>query len=338
MWQALRRVCVVGTVLCAVCGPASAFGAGWPLAASAPIVCAYAEEYTGPDGSSSIHSGVDIAADEGDSILAIEAGTVTFSGSVPGAGGGTVVAVTVQTASGDRWSYMPFSGALVATGDTVDAGAAIGTLSGRGDGSSGASHVHVGLRRGDRYVDPTAFLVASATPATEPDPAVSECPETSPVTQAPPLPEAAGSVANAVDASTASGIQAPTVSAAPAAGGVAVAAAAGPAASFASPAGCVPSVAEAGPASATHGSMARIRELDVRGSTMQARAESPASPEAATRARAATSYATRGGVGLATRGVIALLVLSPVIGVSIKHAFRSRVSALGDTVAAAAGR
>jgi len=48
----------------------------------------------------------------------------------------------------------------VAKGDSLAEGDAVGALAGDGDGSSAETHLHVGVRRGDLYVDPLSVLTS----------------------------------------------------------------------------------------------------------------------------------------------------------------------------------
>ena len=62
-------------------------------------------------------------------------GRVSFAGRVPGAGGGTVLAVTIATASGSV-TLMPLASASVKAGAELAEGDSVGTLDGNGDASS----------------------------------------------------------------------------------------------------------------------------------------------------------------------------------------------------------
>ncbi|MRS11852.1 MAG: hypothetical protein EG823_02120 [Actinobacteria bacterium] len=106
------------------------------------------------------HRGVDVSAVGGDTVTAPVGGTVTFAGSVPADGGGTCIAVTIETAEGRRVSLVPLEGATVVVGEYIEAGSAIGVVREAGDDSSGEPHVHVSLRQGDLYLDPGPLLAA----------------------------------------------------------------------------------------------------------------------------------------------------------------------------------
>lgn len=94
------------------------------------------------------HRGIDLAVRVGNPVRAIGPGIVSFAGSV---GGKPVIVVTHGVL---RSTYEPVE-ALTAVGDRVLAGQVIGTVVA---GHCPAGCVHLGLRRGDRYLDPRALL------------------------------------------------------------------------------------------------------------------------------------------------------------------------------------
>jgi murein DD-endopeptidase MepM/ murein hydrolase activator NlpD len=101
------------------------------------------------------HRGVDLAAVEGDRVLAPARGVVTFAGRVVDRG-----VVTVEHPDGRRSSLEPVA-ASVAAGHVVEAGDEIGEVTGRahaGPDGTGADAVHWGVREGDVYLDPWALL------------------------------------------------------------------------------------------------------------------------------------------------------------------------------------
>lgn len=143
----------------------SASGAS-ALPAGGTVLLAFGATYTGPDGRASVHRGVDVACEPGDAVLAPAGGRVAFVGRVPDASGSTMLAVTLSTAEGSL-TLMPLQSAGVAKGDTVERGASVGVAAGFGDRSGDQPHVHVGLRRGDVYVDPSALVVAPVASGTD---------------------------------------------------------------------------------------------------------------------------------------------------------------------------
>ncbi len=135
----------------------AAEGGGWPLEGPSEVLLGFGVRYAGPDGSSATHHGIDLAADPGSRVRVIRAGTVTFAGSVPASGGGTMRAVTVD--SGDvRISYLPLIDVSVSAGQAVEAGSLLGLVAASGDGSSERPHLHIGARVGTLYVDPATYL------------------------------------------------------------------------------------------------------------------------------------------------------------------------------------
>ena len=94
------------------------------------------------------HRGVDFAVAAGTPVRAANDGVVSFAGSVAG-----TLHVTVAHAGGLRTSYSFLSSVSVRAGETVARGDVIGTTGGVGGDHDGAV-LHLGLRVGDRYVDP----------------------------------------------------------------------------------------------------------------------------------------------------------------------------------------
>ena len=97
------------------------------------------------------HRGVDMDARVGQSVHAVDAGTVTPSGM--GAGRGTV---TLRHAGGLESTYEPLE-ERVATGALVPSGAVIGTIGGPSH-CTGRPCLHLGARLGEDYLDPMLLL------------------------------------------------------------------------------------------------------------------------------------------------------------------------------------
>ena len=158
-----------------VVAPARARAAemAWPLERPSEALLGFGAAYPSGDGEAT-HRGIDLASPEGSAVLAPCSGTVSFVGSVPGVGGGTVVAATIDSGTGLSVTLLPLSDACVRRGDSLEAGSPVGELAAGGDGSSAASHLHVGVRRQDVYLDPSALLGAPAAGSgSMPDPEVS---------------------------------------------------------------------------------------------------------------------------------------------------------------------
>lgn len=134
------------------------------------VVLGFGASYSAPDGATSIHRGIDLRLPAGADVQAPCAGEVSFVGTVPGLAGGTVLAVSITTAHG-RVTLMPLASARVKKGESVAAGTSVGMLARDGDPSSAGSHLHLGLRQGDLYRDPSVLLATTAASGvTEPSP------------------------------------------------------------------------------------------------------------------------------------------------------------------------
>lgn len=88
--------------------------------------------------------GIEFATMPGDAVRAVQAGTVSWAGTIAG-----VRWVVVLHADGQRTTYGRLASSSVATGDRVATGRPVGTTT---------SSFYFGLRDGERYVDPTPFL------------------------------------------------------------------------------------------------------------------------------------------------------------------------------------
>ncbi len=96
------------------------------------------------------HRGIDLAAPPGTPVRVAERGTVVHAGPVA-----DVTWVVVAHRDGVRTSYGPLAGLAAGAGDEVERGDVLGTLAAGDHGDPGADvGLHLGARRGDRYVDP----------------------------------------------------------------------------------------------------------------------------------------------------------------------------------------
>lgn len=170
--------------------------------ASSAVTLGFGSQYHAPDGSVCVHRGMDVSASAGSDFGAPVAGEVRFAGRVPGPHGGSVQAVTIETATG-LVSLMPFERLEVSKGESVSVGECVGAVAATGDPSTDSAHVHVSLRHGDLYVDPAVLLEvvpAPQQPEIQPSPVV----EAAPV-EAAPEPPAVRS-ASAVDSPASAGV------------------------------------------------------------------------------------------------------------------------------------
>ncbi|AMY55967.1 M23 family metallopeptidase [Rhodococcoides fascians] len=99
------------------------------------------------------HRGVDLAAADGTSVLAVADGTVVFAGVVAGK-----PVVSVDHPGGLRSTYEPVT-AAVGAGARVRRGQVLGSLTSGHDGCA-ATCLHWGIKRGREYLDPTALVRA----------------------------------------------------------------------------------------------------------------------------------------------------------------------------------
>lgn len=98
------------------------------------------------------HRGADFAAAPGSPVQAVGDGVVVFAGTVAGA-----IHVVVAHPGGLRTSYSFLAATRVRKGDKVARGQVIGIAGGTGDNHP-PGRVHLGLRIGDRYVDPLGLF------------------------------------------------------------------------------------------------------------------------------------------------------------------------------------
>lgn len=123
---------------------------GWPLAGETSVERPFAPPST-PWGAG--HRGVDLLAQEGETVLAAGDGVVSYAGLLAGKG-----VVAVQHAGGLRTTYEPVT-ATVRVGEHVSQGDPLGVLA-RGHASCrpGTTCLHWGLLRGQTYLDPLSVV------------------------------------------------------------------------------------------------------------------------------------------------------------------------------------
>jgi murein DD-endopeptidase MepM/ murein hydrolase activator NlpD len=105
------------------------------------------------------HLGVDFAAAPNTPVRAAGAGVVVFAGRI-----GSAFHVVVLHVGDLRTSYDFLASIRVRRDMRVRAGDIVGTSGGRGDEHDG-NVVHLGLRRGDEYLDPMILFAAVDLPA-----------------------------------------------------------------------------------------------------------------------------------------------------------------------------
>lgn len=127
---------------------------GWPLEGKPQVVHPFDPP---PKPWLSGHRGVDLSAPQGASVLAPDAGVVSFSGTVVNR-----PVLTITAANALLLSFEPVASPLKA-GDIVVRGQIIGVVATptHCDGASSgvASCLHWGVRRGEEYLDPLQFIL-----------------------------------------------------------------------------------------------------------------------------------------------------------------------------------
>lgn len=143
--------------------------AGWVVEGEPTVLTGFGEQYASELGTQVTHHGVDCLASSGAQCLFPTGGTVSFVGSVPAGdlpGCGTTMAVSLRIEDGRTVTLMPFDDVAVSVGQHVAGGQVAGTVASSGDGSATLPHVHVGLKRGRTYYDPSELLgIAVPAPA-----------------------------------------------------------------------------------------------------------------------------------------------------------------------------
>ena len=126
-------------------------GGTWAWPVTGPVIRGF-DPPTSPFGAG--HRGIDVAVPFGTSILAPEAGTVSFAGRVGGE-----LFVTIDHGGGLSSTYSWLSSAPVRKDDVVARGQPIGAT-GTGHPGSALPHLHLGVRLDGQYLDPLDFLAA----------------------------------------------------------------------------------------------------------------------------------------------------------------------------------
>jgi murein DD-endopeptidase MepM/ murein hydrolase activator NlpD len=119
----------------------------WPLSPPPTVVRGY--DAPDPDWQPG-HRGVDLAGQVGDPVLAIGRGRVSFAGRIAG------LSIVVVGHGALRSTYQPVL-PQVRVGARVGAGDRIGTLEVTGSHCLPAACLHLGLRRGEAYLDPLSL-------------------------------------------------------------------------------------------------------------------------------------------------------------------------------------
>ena len=108
-------------------------------------------------GRMAVHKGIDFAGRQGDPVLAVAAGVVTFAGRRRGFG--TLVEVTHGNGYVTRYAHCEET--LVHVGEVVRKGDEVGTIG--NSGRSTGPHVHFEVLKNGRQIDPTRFVTRVAS-------------------------------------------------------------------------------------------------------------------------------------------------------------------------------
>src|SRR2546421_3384244 len=153
MTRPLRRLALLVLVFLIWTPVAHAWS--WPV--QGPVVQPFAYDPAHPYASGQ-HRGIDIGADAtGESVVAPEAGTVSFAGTVPTSG----TSVTIETADGYSVTLTHLGSIAVAKGTSVAEGDEIGTIGPSGTPETQGPYVHLGVRTTadpNGYIDPLSLL------------------------------------------------------------------------------------------------------------------------------------------------------------------------------------
>ena len=133
----------------------------WPTPGYTYITSPFGKRTSPTKGASTYHQGIDIAAAEGSSVKAISSGTVTFAGW--NSSGGYMVIIEHNDSFDSRYCHLG-ENLLVKKGENVYTGQIIATVgpkyvsSGKLNGATTGVHLHLGIRKNRKFVDPLQYL------------------------------------------------------------------------------------------------------------------------------------------------------------------------------------
>lgn len=130
----------------------------WPLTVPGTITSQFGYRTDPITGETSYHSGTDIAAPEGSSILAVAGGTVTIANALDSWGGGYGYYVRIDHGNGLETLYAHCSAICVMTGQQVEAGQVIGYVgqTGRATGN----HLHFEVYQNGQRTDALNYFTS----------------------------------------------------------------------------------------------------------------------------------------------------------------------------------
>lgn len=133
----------------------------WPTPNYFTISSPFGRRNSPTQGASSYHKGIDIAANQGSKVLAIDDGVVTFAGW--NNSGGYMIIIDHYNYFDSRYCHLG-EHLLVRKGQTVYAGQCIATVgpkyvsNGRLNGATTGPHLHLGIRKNGEYINPLQFF------------------------------------------------------------------------------------------------------------------------------------------------------------------------------------
>ena len=133
----------------------------WPTPSFKGISSYFGYRNRPTKGASSYHKGIDILANQGSGVSAIDDGTVQFAG-FDNSGG---YMITIKHNNNTKSSYMHLGSKMyVKKGDRVKKGNVIGVVgpkyieNGKLNGATTGVHLHLGISVNGKYVDPLTFF------------------------------------------------------------------------------------------------------------------------------------------------------------------------------------
>lgn len=154
---------IFSLVLLPVSAISEEFKLSWPV--KGKIVTDFHSTYINQTtGSECMHSGIDIAVEDGSPVKAAADGVVCFAGFTPAGGNDSSIknTVSIEHPNGLKTTYLQLCEVGVSRGQNVVCGQTIAKVSTSGDLSSALPHLHLGLKQGDGYLDPKTYLAAIA--------------------------------------------------------------------------------------------------------------------------------------------------------------------------------
>lgn len=138
--------------------------AGYPLPSEASVALSYGWHQNPDTGKSTFHSGIDLLAKPGTSVLAVDSGTVAFTGG-QGSYGNLVV---INHSGGRQTRYAHLGRVSVATGQQVRTGDKLGTVGSTGRPDTDQPHLHFEVR----YYSPQGWVAQDPEPNLKAKPTV----------------------------------------------------------------------------------------------------------------------------------------------------------------------